>query len=70
VNLPLPIRVRSVSAVMADLVLKIGVLIQYGKHLCVPKTSSASCDEMVFADQATDTSVLSDPVMVEIDWFG
>jgi thioredoxin reductase (NADPH) len=30
--------------------------------LCVPKTSSRSCDQTIFVDQATDTSAFSDVV--------
>ena len=39
-------------------------------HLCVPKTSSRSCDQAVFADQATGVSLPSDAVPVVIDRFG
>jgi hypothetical protein len=35
----------------------------------VPKTSSTSCDQAVFADQATGVSLPSDAVPVEIDRF-
>jgi hypothetical protein len=45
-----------------------GYLAAAPRRLCVPKASSASCGEMVFADQATGASVLPDPVMVEIGW--
>jgi hypothetical protein len=38
-----------------------------GQGLCVPKMSSTSCDQAVFVDQATDTSLPSDAVLVEID---
>ena len=38
--------------------------------LCVPKTSSTSCDQAVFVDQATDSSLFSDAVVIEIDRFG
>ena len=38
--------------------------------LCVPKTSSTSCDQAVFVDQATGVSLPSDAVPVEIDRFG
>src|ERR1017187_8924503 len=38
--------------------------------LCVPKTSSKSCDQAIFVDQATGASVSSDPVLVKIDRFG
>ena len=39
-------------------------------YLCVPKTSSKSCDQAIFADQATDASVSSDAVPLKIDRFG
>jgi hypothetical protein len=35
--------------------------------LYVPKTSSTSCDQAVFVDQATDASVFPDAVVAEID---
>ena len=38
--------------------------------LCVPITSSTSCDQAVFVDQATDVSLSSDAVVVEIDRLG
>jgi hypothetical protein len=38
--------------------------------LCVPKTSSKSCDQAIFVDQATGASLSSDAVLVEIDRFG
>jgi len=38
--------------------------------LCVPKTSSASCDQAIFVDQATEASLFADAVLVEIDRFG
>jgi hypothetical protein len=38
--------------------------------LCVPKTSSPSCDQAVFVDQATDAGLPSDAVPAEIDRFG
>jgi hypothetical protein len=41
-----------------------------GTLLCVPKTSSPSCDQAVFVDQATDTSLPSNAVPAEIDRFG
>ena len=40
------------------------------QRLCVPKTSSTSCDQAIFVDQATDASLSSDAVLVEIDRFG
>jgi hypothetical protein len=38
--------------------------------LSVPKTSSTSCDQAVFVDQATDMSLFSDAVLVEAGRFG
>jgi NAD(P)-dependent dehydrogenase (short-subunit alcohol dehydrogenase family) len=38
--------------------------------LWVPKTCSTSCDQVIFVDQATDLSVFSDAVQVEIDRLG
>ena len=38
--------------------------------LCVPETSSKSCDQAIFADQATDTSLSSDAALIKIDRFG
>ena len=38
--------------------------------LCVPKTSSTSCDQAIFVDQATDASLSSDAVLVEVDRLG
>jgi hypothetical protein len=35
--------------------------------LWVPKISSTSCDQVIFVDQATNLSVFSDMVQVEID---
>ena len=43
-----------------------GVLVR----VCVPITSSTSCDQPIFVDHATDVSVFSDAVQVEIDWLG
>jgi hypothetical protein len=40
------------------------------RTLCVPKTSSTSCDQAIFADQATGASVFSDAVLLKIDRFG
>jgi hypothetical protein len=41
--------------------------------LYVPKTSSTSCDQAIFVDQATDASAFSYAVLVEVDrlrqWF-
>jgi hypothetical protein len=41
-----------------------------GTTLCVPITSSASCDQPIFVDQATDVSLSSDAVQVEVDRLG
>jgi hypothetical protein len=38
--------------------------------LWVPKTSSTSCDQAIFVNQATDASVSSDAVLVEVGRFG
>jgi hypothetical protein len=40
------------------------------QDLCVPITSSTSCDQVIFVDLAIDVSVLSDAVLVEVDRFG
>jgi hypothetical protein len=34
------------------------------------RTLSTSCDQAIFADQATDASVSSDAALGEIDWLG
>jgi putative flippase GtrA len=47
----------------------IGVAAYAGLVLCVPKTSSMSCDQAVFVDQAAGVSLPSDAVPVEIDRF-
>src|ERR1035441_4359230 len=39
-------------------------------RLCVPKTSSTSCDQAIFVDQATDARLSSDAVLTEIDRLG
>jgi sugar lactone lactonase YvrE len=39
-------------------------------NLWVPKTSSTSCDQAIFVNQATDISLFSDAVLAEVDWFG
>jgi hypothetical protein len=38
--------------------------------LCVPITSSTSCDQVILVDHATDVSLFSDAVQVEVDRFG
>jgi hypothetical protein len=43
------------------------------KGLCVPESSSTSCDQLVFVDLAADVSPSPDTVLVELDrrgyWF-
>jgi hypothetical protein len=47
------------------------ILGQYPEFLlCVPKISSTSCDQVILVNQATDLSVLSDAVPVEVDGVG
>jgi 3-isopropylmalate/(R)-2-methylmalate dehydratase large subunit len=38
--------------------------------LCVPRTSSTSRDQAVFADHGTDASLPPDAVLIKIDRFG
>lgn len=38
--------------------------------LWVPRSSSTSRDQAVFADHATDASLSSDPVLIKLDRFG
>jgi hypothetical protein len=41
------------------------------REVCGPKTSSTSCDQAIFVDQATDASLLPDPAtLAEVDWLG
>jgi hypothetical protein len=40
------------------------------QHLCVPKTSSTSCDQAIFIDQPTDMSLFSVAVLIEVDRLG
>ena len=50
---------------------KVRALIDFSQPVvCVPKTSSTSCDQAVFVDQATGVSLPSDAVPVEISRFG
>ncbi len=42
----------------------------FGHLLCVPITSSTSCHQAVFVDQAADPSLSSDAVQVEVDRLG
>ncbi len=39
-------------------------------RVCVPITSSASCDQVIFVDHAIDVSLSSDAVLVEVDRLG
>ena len=39
-------------------------------QLWVPIISSTSCDQMIFGDHATDLSLFSDAVQVEVDRLG
>ena len=39
-------------------------------NLCVPTTSSTSCDQAIFVDQASDVGLFPDAVVVEIDRLG
>ena len=41
-----------------------------GSGLCVPKTSSTSCDQSIFVDQATDATLFPDAALVEVGRFG
>jgi hypothetical protein len=52
------------------MVFSVGDVLADSLVLCVPKTSSTSCDQAIFVDQATGASVSSDAVLVEIDRFG
>ena len=40
------------------------------RSLCVPKSSSTSCDQAVFVDEAVGASLFPDAVLVETDRFG
>jgi hypothetical protein len=40
------------------------------RDLCVPKTSSESCDQAIFVDQGTGASLFSDAVLAEVDRLG
>jgi hypothetical protein len=37
--------------------------------LWMPETSSTSCDQVIFVDQASGASLSSDAVLLKIDWF-
>ena len=40
------------------------------RSLCVPKTSSKSCDQAIFVDEPADASLSSDAALTEIDQLG
>jgi hypothetical protein len=40
------------------------------EELCVPITSSTSCHQAIFVDQAADLSLSSDAVLAEVDRLG
>jgi hypothetical protein len=40
------------------------------RTLCVPKTSSESCDQAIFVDQGTGASLFSDAVLAGVDRLG
>jgi hypothetical protein len=42
----------------------------FGWLVYVPKTSSASCDQAIFVDQATDASLSCYAVLLKVDRFG
>jgi hypothetical protein len=50
-----------------DDVVDLGQVTHREGALYVPKTSSTSCDQAIFVDQATDTSPFTDAVLAEID---
>ena len=45
-------------------------VIDLDHYLCVPKTSSRSCDQPIFVDQPSDPGVPSDAVVRKIGRFG
>jgi hypothetical protein len=60
---------------LALLVVVVGVLITAIDTtivvlVCVPITSSTSCDQVILVDHATDVSLFSDAVQVEVDRLG
>jgi len=63
---------RALNAKMTVICLIVGCLFPGEGYdgVCVPKTSSTSCDQAVFVDQATGVSLPSDAVPVVIDRFG
>ena len=47
-----------------------GDVFEVALALCVPKTSSTSCDQAIFVDHAADMRLFPDAVLVEIDRLG
>jgi len=61
---------RELLAPLPSLHASVGRLVTRKVDLWVPRSSSTSCDQAVFVDQATDASLSPDPVLPEIDRFG
>ena len=61
---------RELLAPLPSLRASVGRLVTRKVDLWVPRSSSTSCDQAVFVDQATDASLSPDPVLPEIDRFG
>jgi hypothetical protein len=61
--------VRESSAEVGKMPVQIGSA-RVRNILCVPKISSTSCGQVILVDQATDLSVLSDAVPVEVGGVG
>jgi hypothetical protein len=57
---------RAVLAALSRMLLK-GLRLHRIVTLCVPITSSTSCHQAIFVDQAIDLSLSSDAVQIEID---
>jgi hypothetical protein len=47
-----------------------GCLPRCGEQVWVPETSSTSCDQVIFVDQASDASLSCYAVLLKVDWFG
>jgi hypothetical protein len=65
---------QAVLADVDDVVQPLGLLaadavIQADQQVCVPGTSSTSCDQAIFVDHAIDASVSSDAVSFKINRF-
>jgi hypothetical protein len=65
-----PRRPRLNWADRALLATLVSVIPRGRRQVCVPETSSTSCDQAVFVDHATDMSLSLDAVLVEVDRFG